>query len=325
MSGLTRFRPAIVLPRCLVLLLAGLALCRGAWAAEADGRKPEGRMIANTVADARYGPHPRNLLDFYQAESERPTPVLIFFHGGGFVGGDKRIAALNPLVVQSILSGISVVSANYRFIRGPQGEPFPGPMHDGARVVQFVRSKAGEWKLDPERIALSGGSAGACMSMWIAMHDDMADADSDDPVARLSTRVSCVVAYGGQSCLDPKWIVENIGGNPSIHPSLRPFYGVQSQEELATPKMQAVVRDASAINHASKDDPPMYLVYGTPLAGTPLPPDTSIGTSIHHALFGKLVKDKYDELGITCLLRYKGHTPEQSEIEFLKEQFKLER
>jgi hypothetical protein len=46
---------------------------------------------------------------------------------------------------------------------------------------------------------------------------------------------------------------------------------------------------------------------------------------LYHALFGKLLKDKYDELGVTCLLRYKGHTPEQNEIEFLKEQFGLER
>jgi len=276
---------------------------------------------APALADVRYGKHPRNLLDFYRAKSEGPTPVLIFFHGGGFVGGDKRGAARQGLARRCLESKISVVAANYRFVAGRDSEPFPGPMLDGARVVQFVRTKAREWNLDPKRVALSGGSAGACMSMWIGMHDDLAEAASADPVARESTRVSCVVAYGGQSCLDPKWIVQNIGGDPGVHPSLMPFYGVRALPELDTPKAQALIREASPINYATKDDPPMYLVYGTPLAGTPLAPGTPIGTSIHHARFGKLVQDKYAELKIPCELRYEGHVPAQDELAFLKKHF----
>ena len=112
--------------------------------------------------------------------------------------------------------------------------------------------------------------------------------------------------------------------NPTIHPSLKPFYGVGSLDEIDTPKVQALVREASPINHASKDDPPMYLVYGTPLGGTPLPEWTPIGISIHHAAFGKLVQDKYEALGIPCRLRYPGHVPEQDPMAFLKEHLKLE-
>jgi acetyl esterase/lipase len=278
-----------------------------------------------TLQDVCYGSHPRNVLDFYRAPSETPRPVLIFFHGGGFVGGDKRSMASSDRLPRFLAAGISVVAANYRFIAGPDSEPFPGPMKDGARVIQFVRSKAAEWNLDPARVALIGGSAGACMSMWLAMHDDLADPTSDDPVARQSTRVSCVVAYGGQSSLDPEWILEHIGGNPSIHPSVTPFYGIQSIEELAKPELRAKIREASPITYATKDDPPMYLAYATPLEGTPLPPETPIGTSIHHARFGKLVKDTYDDLGIECVLRYKGHAPEQSGLEFLAEHLGLEK
>lgn len=284
-----------------------------------------GKGPSPTLRDERYGPHERNVLDFYKADADKPTPVLIYFHGGGFVAGDKRKGGNVPLCRQCLRSGISVVSANYRFVSlgraGKPGVSFPTPMLDGARVVQYVRSKAESWNVDPKRIALCGGSAGACMSIWLATHDDLAQPESEDPIARQSTRISAVVAYGGQTVLDPKVILERIGGNPSIHPSLQPFFGVESIDELQSPEKQAMIREASATSHVTADDPPLYLRYGGKLAGTPLPPRTPIGISIHHAMFGKLIKDKYDELGLTCHLVYTGQAGELDELAFLKKCF----
>jgi hypothetical protein len=57
--------------------------------------------------------------------------------------------------------------------------------------VQFLRMKAKEWNLDPKRFALSGNSAGAGISLWLAFHDDMADPTDKDPIARESTRLWC--------------------------------------------------------------------------------------------------------------------------------------
>jgi acetyl esterase/lipase len=59
-------------------------------------------------------------------------------------------------------------------------------MHDGARAVQYLRSRAKEWNLDPARVAATGGSAGAGISLWLAFHADLADPKSKDPVARQS-------------------------------------------------------------------------------------------------------------------------------------------
>ncbi|MEO2047672.1 MAG: hypothetical protein ABGX16_13990 [Pirellulales bacterium] len=56
-------------------------------------------------------------------------------------------------------------------------------MHDAARALQLVRSKATEWNIDKQRIGASGGSAGACSSLWLAFHPDMANPASSDPVA----------------------------------------------------------------------------------------------------------------------------------------------
>ena len=281
--------------------------------------------LAPTHANVSYGPHPRHVLDVFLAKAGTPTPVLIFFHGGGFVAGDKQKGATQPLSHQCMAAGISVVSANYRYVRqgrdGAPGAPFPAPMLDGARVVQFVRSGAAEWNIDPKRVALSGGSAGACMSVWIAAHDDMAEPDSADPVARQSTRVSAVVSYAGPTTLDPAEIVKHIGGRPDIHPSLLPFFGVRSMDELATPEKRKLVQEASALNFLSSDDPPMYLKHGGVLDNVPLPADAPHGLSIHHPMFGKLLKDRYDEMKIECYLSCSGHQPEIDEITFLKHVF----
>src|ERR1700677_3631473 len=84
------------------------------------------------------------------------------------------------------------------------------PLEDAARAVQFLRSKAGEWNIDKRRVGATGGSAGACSSLWLAFHDDMAKLNDTDPVARESTRLSAAAVNGAQTSLDPlqlrEWI-----------------------------------------------------------------------------------------------------------------------
>lgn len=277
--------------------------------------------------DVRYGIHPRNLLDFFPAESDTPTPVLIYFHGGGFVAGDKEDDLQRPVIRDFLGNGISIVSANYRFVTGPDSEPFPGSLLDGVRVVQFVRSQAKLWNLDPERIVLSGGSAGALMSLWIALHDDFAISKSDDLLARQSSRVLGVVAYWGPTTLDPHVIVEHVGGNPDIHPSIFPIYNIKKIKELDLPAMRKKVVEFSPLSHVSVDDPPLHLRYnGTALSDTPLPADTSFDISIHHAKFGDLMRGKYEEVGslqtveLVCTdCSYAGAT----ELDFLRGVFGL--
>ncbi|MCA9117879.1 MAG: alpha/beta hydrolase, partial [Planctomycetaceae bacterium] len=122
-----------------------------------------------TLKDVPYGTHARQVLDFYQAQSDKPTPVVFYIHGGGWRGGDKKT---NPAAF--LAKGISVVAINYRYVQNgvQQGvkPPVKAPLSDAARALQFVRSKAAEWNLDKERIGATGGSAGACSSLWLAFH-----------------------------------------------------------------------------------------------------------------------------------------------------------
>ena len=143
-----------------------------------------------TLSELAYGDHERQVLDFWKAPSDKPTPLVFVIHGGGWMGGSKE--RLNRFVDAPALlkEGISVVAINYRYIRNAQElkPPVKAPLHDAARALQFVRSKAAEWNIDKSRIAAAGASAGACSSLWLLYHDDLADPESEDPIARESTR-----------------------------------------------------------------------------------------------------------------------------------------
>src|SRR5690606_28654065 len=148
----------------------------------------------------------RQVLDFYQGSTDKtkPTPVVFFIHGGGWVAGDKQGVSD---VSRYLKHGISVVAINYRYSWQAQladvKPPVEWPLHDAARALQFVRAKSSEWNLDKQRIGATGGSAGACSSLWLAFHDDMADPKSEDPISRESTRLWCAAVNGAQTSLDP--------------------------------------------------------------------------------------------------------------------------
>jgi acetyl esterase len=274
--------------------------------------------IAPTHSDVSYGPHERNVLDFWQAQSDGPSPVLVYFHGGSFKAGDKSNVLKRPVFEGCLKAGISVVSANYRY---STQAPFPAPMLDGARAVQFVRSKAPEWDIDPAKVALSGGSAGGTMALWIALHDDLANPGSSDPVLQNTTRVSAVVGYGAPASMEPEYILKhagsgNVGGGVAL------LFGLKKADELAEPMVKEQVRDASPINHVSKGDPPLWLTYHGELQEAPFPVDAPQNKWIHHVCLGMPLKDRYDELGLDCRIHDRGSpAAEGSETGFLLEFF----
>ncbi|WP_081913693.1 alpha/beta hydrolase [Glycomyces sp. NRRL B-16210] len=145
------------------------------------------------VADLSYGPAgERNLLDLYRHRS-RPTgaPVLIHFHGGYYAMGRKNSQSL-PMLHRLAAQGWVCVSANYR-LRPDAG--FEDHVVDAKRVVAWVRAHGRAWGADPDRIVLTGSSAGAHMSALAAL-------TADDPAFQpgfeeVDTSVSAVVGLGG--------------------------------------------------------------------------------------------------------------------------------
>lgn len=171
----------------------------------------------------KYGPHERNVLDLWKAKSDKPTPLVVFIHGGGFRSGSKE--KLSATLLEGLLANdISVMAINYRL---SPDVSFPAHYMDCVRAIQFARSKAKEWNLDPTRIGSTGGSAGAGTSLWIGFHDDMADPKSSDPVLRESTRLTCMAVTAAQSSYAPRVIKEWIGESAAKHPALMGFYGLR--------------------------------------------------------------------------------------------------
>ena len=253
------------------------------------------------VTGVAYGKHPRQVLDFYPAKSDKPTPVVFYIHGGGWQGGDKKT---NPKAFLD--KGISVVAINHRYVKNAVEDkvvpPVKAPLEDAARALQFVRSKAKEWNLDKKRIGATGGSAGGCSSLWLAFHDDMADPKSDDPISRESTRLYCAAVDGAQTSLDPKELREwmpNYGYGAHAF-GLRNFQALIDDRE----KVLKWIKEYSPIEHATKDDPPIGLFYGGDKAAKrgDSPKDPT-----HSPLLGFLLKEKLDKLGVENVLVYTGH------------------
>ncbi len=250
--------PRKVLPSLAVWALMALA---GTQAQEKQApRKPT--VIPPTAANVPYGPLERQVLDFWQAKSDRPTPVVVCIHGGGWQGGDK--GGYQGAVKNYLDHGISVAAVNYRLMAQANAQkvtpPVKAPLEDAARAVQFIRSKAAEWNIDKARIGATGGSAGGCSSLWLALHDDMADPKSPDPVARESTRLACAAVDGAQVSLDPKEVRDWL---PNYAYGAHAF-GLNSLDEVEKQrdKLAAWIKEYSPITHVSKDDPPIGLYYG---------------------------------------------------------------
>jgi acetyl esterase/lipase len=261
-------------------------------AADADSLPP-------TYANVSYGPHQRNVLDFWKAEGSGPRPLLIAIHGGGWVAGDKT---QKPATVRHWLKkGISYAAINYRLTTT---DPLPAPVYDAARAVQFLRTKAAEWNINKNRIALTGGSAGACTSMWILLHDDLANPKSSDPVERESTRVSAAAVVAGQTSIDPKVIEKWVGPNVLKHGMIWRAVGEKSMAEALKnyDKHHPLYVEFSPYNHVDAQDPPLFMSYGNDMTL----PSKDAGHGIHHPMFGIKLKEKSDLVGHECYLLIPG-------------------
>lgn len=270
-----------------------------------------------SLSDVAYGNHERHKLDVYFPDTKAfPLPAVIYFHGGGYVNGDKKTGIRAGLLEDILEAGIAFISCNYRFITET---PFPAPMNDATRAIQFVRYKAKEWNIDPERIALSGGSAGAHMSLWNAFKGDLAKPDSADPVERESSSVCAAVVFESQISKDQHFYKQHYLGD-KIQPNIALFYGINDVEELESPEIRKLSYEASAINYLTAQAPPVLTIYSQPFTDPIIPADA--GDIVHHPIHGYLLKKRMDELGIRCVFRHGLDPLKEGEIvEFLQDAF----
>ena len=258
-----------------------------------------------TYEDIKYGKYERNVLDFWQADSQEPSPLVVFIHGGGFINGSKLQARTAKFQdIKSLLdAGISYASISYR-LRSKnldslsEGTRLDTIMLDCARAIQYLRSKADEWNIDKGRIAAYGGSAGGGASLWIGTNDDLANPESADPVLRESSRLSAIGHLNSQATyywqkwpeileMDSITIFTNVGKDDVLTWQM-------PREEMYSDEGQQLGEFLDMHGRISSDDPPIY----TQNANENVVP----GNVIHHPRHSIAINKKCKEKGVYCTI-----------------------
>lgn len=277
----------------------------------AGEKKEDPNDIAPTHKDVAYGAHEKELVNFWQVESEQLAGVLLDIHGGGWMGGNKA-ETQRP---HQLAHGYHVASISYPLVN--EGGQQPEMLNAALRAVQFLRSKAGEWNIDPQRIVVTGGSAGGCSSLLVALHDDVADPDSSDPVQRFSSRVSGAMVAGAQTTMNPFVIRERIGEKTFDNPMPYKPFGAETIAELMGnwEQYEELVLKCSPLTHLSADDPPLHLFYNVNREF----PTSSGSNGIHSPIFGEILLEACQKIGLECHLQY--HEPDRPKPAISREEF----
>jgi acetyl esterase/lipase len=199
-----------------------------------------------TRRDLSYGTHDGVSLigDFYVPKAPGKYPVVVAVHGGGWQGGSRAgYRYWGPYLAER---GIALYAIDYRLLK--PGQPsYPQAVHDVRAAVQFVKSKAADLKIDPDRVGLMGDSAGAHLAALIALAGDsptFAKGYPSDPYANLSTKVKAVVTAYGVFDLVAQW----------NHDQIERSFDQISEKFLGKPPAEdrKIYFDASPMSYATR-------------------------------------------------------------------------
>lgn len=176
-------------------------------------------------------------------------PVAVYIHGGGWVEGNKTADAFYKGVRPLLLAkGVAVVTIDYRL--APKHR-FPVQMHDVTYAIRYLRTEHKRMRIDPERIAVFGTSAGGHLAALLGTADKGAGFEGG-ALPNVSSRVAAVAIIAAPADLTAT--------------TFPPLTQVAIQKTFGTPGAApppATLTNASPVSHASAGDPPFLLVHGT--------------------------------------------------------------
>ena len=184
----------------------------------AKAKKAAAPLPAATYDSVAYGKHKKQCVDAWlPKDAAKPTPVVIYIHGGGFHTGTRKGAGMGRFLAASKKAGVAFVSVEYRLLQNISGvtPPVSACLDDILAAVKFVQSKAKEWNLDLSRVGLMGGSAGAHSSLVLALTDNNA------------LGVRAIYPIRPQTSMDPKEMREWISNSRYGHA----LFGYKSFQE----------------------------------------------------------------------------------------------
>lgn len=227
----------------------------------------------------------RQKLDLYlpkARKSEAPLPVIVFIHGGGWRGGDKKggISNLARYVESGAYAGVSV---GYRLTNEAQ---WPAQIHDCKAAIRWIKAHAKEYGLDADKIGVWGTSAGGHLVSMLGTSGDVKELEGTlGKHLDLDSRVTCVVNYFG-----PENFLTMVRQPSTVDRTKGDTYPEALLLGGAVPDRQEAAKEASPVTHVSAGDAPFFTAHGTK---DPLVPFAQ-GQEIHQAL---------TQAGVTSILQ----------------------
>jgi acetyl esterase/lipase len=258
-----------------------------------------------SFAEVSYGPHAHQRIDIYlPPKGDGPFPAILWF--GGIWKSDKHAVRLDYFPKNSV----AVIAVQVRTMQDAVQDKVDPPIsyvaNDACRVVQFVRLNAEKYKLDPNRLAVGGGSQAALPALFVACTKDRSDPNSADPVERVSSKVTCVAAFRSQPSIDPKRMQEWVPGVEWGAPSLGCGFkdSLKRREELLP-----VISKWSPDALLHQGTPPIYFEnnWGLTQPDNVKEMDYKVHSPAWALGFQKLAK----EAGVECHVQYPGHPVEK--------------
>lgn len=224
--------------------------------------------VTYRCATISYGSHALQDYELWLPNASHPrgeAPLVVYVHGGGYFQGDKQSAYTLTAMADFLQAGYAFATINYRlsgefpFEKGVTGE-YPAAMRDGATALQDLRCRARQLGYSPEKVALTGSSAGGGISLWVALHDDLRDRSSPRARDRQSTKVPCVALSDTQTTLNIAEVASLLGDDRfQLDEGLAGLYGFSPAEYDSDPedyqrRYADSMYEASPISHLSADD-----------------------------------------------------------------------
>ena len=236
----------LVLILFFVATISGLAQRRGA---EASRKVPENVKVYRDVAYVTDG-HARQKLDLYVPDTGENLPLIIWVHGGAWRGGSKE--HYNPM--EYLKSGYAGASINYRL---SQHAVFPAQIEDVKAAVRWLRANAETYRLDPNRFAAWGSSAGGHLVAMLGTAGDVKEFEVGENL-EVSSEVQAVVDYFGPMDflqMDAHRLPDGLVHDAPDSPESQLVGGpIQEHKDR--------VARANPVTYVSKDDPPMLIIHG---------------------------------------------------------------
>ena len=232
-----------------VLLISGLLCLTGGIARCADV------VVDESITYGKAG-ETELKLDLARPEGDGPFPAIVFIHGGGWYQGSRQ--GYGAQIQEAARRGYVAATISYRLMQFDDSEKktttatpiFPAQIHDAKAAIRWLRANADKYNLDPNRIGVTGGSAGGHLSLLVGLTDPAANLEGKSGSPGQSSRVQAVVNVFGPA--DMNFCYEN----SSVAWIFRLLMGGTPDEAGKCYKA------ASPITHVSQDDPPVLTLQG---------------------------------------------------------------